>query len=134
MVAVEQTQSNLLKLNSQLSEKTHLINNAKTELDKALKGLQERNKWAFQLQQTEDFFIFISFNYHFLFLVLVLRVLMKLQKQTISTEAALEHLRLTKHNLLLACKIDSLPLVLISGALDDISEIQVQTEGHVCFK
>lgn len=101
LIAVEQTQSNLLKLNNQHSEKTHLVNNAKTELDKALTGLQERNK-----------------------------VLMKLQKQTISTDAALEHLRLTKHNLLLTCKIDGLPLTLISGALDDISEIQLDSESQ----
>lgn len=46
MIAVEQTQSNLLELNNQLSEKTTLVNNAKIELDKTLKGSQERNKWV----------------------------------------------------------------------------------------
>lgn len=59
---------------------------------------------------------------------------MKLQKETICTEAALEQLRLSKHNLLLSCKIDGLPLTLISGALDDISDIQVRTEGQIYLK
>uniref|UniRef100_A0A8C1SPS3 Structural maintenance of chromosomes 1B n=1 Tax=Cyprinus carpio TaxID=7962 RepID=A0A8C1SPS3_CYPCA len=62
------------------------------------------------------------------------KVLVKLQKETICTEAALEQLRLSKHNLLLSCKIDGLPLTLISGALDDISDIQVRTEGQIYLK
>ncbi|XP_056106975.1 structural maintenance of chromosomes protein 1B [Rhinichthys klamathensis goyatoka] len=101
LIAVEQTQSNLLELNNQLSEKTTLVNDAKTEVDKTLKGSQERNK-----------------------------VLMKLQKETICAEAALEQLRLSRHNLLLGCKIDNLPLTLISGELDDISDIQLDSESQ----
>ncbi|XP_067235483.1 structural maintenance of chromosomes protein 1B isoform X2 [Chanodichthys erythropterus] len=101
LMTVEQTQSNLLELNNQLSKKTTLVNDAKTELDKTLKGLQERN-----------------------------RVLVKLQKETICAEAALEQLRLSRHNLLLGCKIDGLPLTLISGALDDISDIQLDSESQ----
>jgi len=59
---------------------------------------------------------------------------MKLQKETICAEAALEQLRLSRHNLLLGCKIDNLPLTLLSGELDDISDIQVQTEGQIYSK
>ncbi|XP_067292986.1 structural maintenance of chromosomes protein 1B [Pseudorasbora parva] len=101
LIAVEQTQSNLLELNNQLSKKTTLVNDAKIELDKTHKGLQERNK-----------------------------VLVKLQKETICAEAALEQLRLSRHNLLLGCKIDGLPLTLISGELDDISDIQLDSESQ----
>ncbi|KAF4095027.1 hypothetical protein G5714_024105 [Onychostoma macrolepis] len=101
LIAVEETQSNLIDLNSQLSEKTTLVKDAKTELDKTLKGLQEKSK-----------------------------VLVKLQKETICAEAAVEQLRLGKHNLLLACKIDGLPLTLISGVLDDISDIQLDSESQ----
>lgn len=54
------------------------------------------------------------------------RVLVKLQKEVISAEAALEDLRLSKHNLLLACKIEGLPLKLLAGSLDDISDIEVR--------
>uniref|UniRef100_A0A672Q8R3 Structural maintenance of chromosomes protein 1B-like n=1 Tax=Sinocyclocheilus grahami TaxID=75366 RepID=A0A672Q8R3_SINGR len=92
LIAVEETQSNLIELNNQLSEKTTLVKDAKTELDKTLKGLQEKSK-----------------------------VLVKIQKETICSEAALEQLRLSKHNLLLVCKIDGLPLTLISG-LDSESQ------------
>ncbi len=77
---------------------------------------------------------FVDFIYLFVLLVFVRRVLVKLQKETICVEAALEQLRLSKHNLLLACKIDGLPMTLISGALDDISDIQVQTEGQIYLK
>uniref|UniRef100_A0A671LYU1 Structural maintenance of chromosomes protein n=1 Tax=Sinocyclocheilus anshuiensis TaxID=1608454 RepID=A0A671LYU1_9TELE len=44
---------------------------------------------------------FISFINLFLLLVFVRRVLVKIQKETICSEAALEQLRLSKHNLLL---------------------------------
>lgn len=46
MIAVEQTQSNLIELNNQLSKKANLVKDAKTELDKTLKGFQERSRWA----------------------------------------------------------------------------------------
>ncbi len=46
LIAVEETQSNLIDLNNQLSEKTTLVKDDKTELDKTLKGLQEKSKWA----------------------------------------------------------------------------------------
>ncbi len=44
LIAVEETQSNLIDLNNQLSEKTTLVKDDKTELDKTLKGLQEKSK------------------------------------------------------------------------------------------
>lgn len=61
-----------------------------------------------------------------LFMFFFTRVLVKLQKEVISAEAALEDLRLSKHNLLLACKIEGLPLKLLAGSLDDISDIEVR--------
>uniref|UniRef100_A0AAY4CFA2 SMC hinge domain-containing protein n=1 Tax=Denticeps clupeoides TaxID=299321 RepID=A0AAY4CFA2_9TELE len=48
--------------------------------------------------------------------------LVKLQKEMISLEAALEQRRLIKHNLLQECKIDNIPITLLSGSLDDISD------------
>lgn len=56
---------------------------------------------------------------------------MKLQREVISAETALEQLRIWKHNLLLGCKIQGLPITLLSGSLDEISEVQVgQTRDH----
>uniref|UniRef100_A0A8C8GE76 SMC hinge domain-containing protein n=1 Tax=Oncorhynchus tshawytscha TaxID=74940 RepID=A0A8C8GE76_ONCTS len=55
----------------------------------------------------------------------------KLQREVISAETALEQLRIWKHNLLLGCKIQGLPITLLSGSLDEISEVQVgQTRDH----
>uniref|UniRef100_A0A8B9KSZ5 Structural maintenance of chromosomes protein n=1 Tax=Astyanax mexicanus TaxID=7994 RepID=A0A8B9KSZ5_ASTMX len=51
--------------------------------------------------------------------------LVKQQKELISAETALEQQRLCKHNLLLACKIEGQNLTLLSGTLDDISDVQV---------
>ncbi|XP_051545769.1 structural maintenance of chromosomes protein 1B [Myxocyprinus asiaticus] len=101
MIAEEETQSKLIELNNKLVGKTTSVNDAKAELDNKVKGLQERS-----------------------------RVLVKLQKEMISTETALEQLRLCKHNMLLGCKIEALPLRLLSGALDDISDIQLDSESQ----
>lgn len=40
-------------------------------------------------------------------------------------ETALEQKHLVKHNLLLSCKIQGLPITLLSGSMDEISEVQV---------
>uniref|UniRef100_A0A4W5RZR6 Structural maintenance of chromosomes 1B n=1 Tax=Hucho hucho TaxID=62062 RepID=A0A4W5RZR6_9TELE len=55
----------------------------------------------------------------------LLKELVKLQREVISAETALEQLRIWKHNLLLGCKIQGLPITLLSGSLDEISEVQV---------
>uniref|UniRef100_A0AAY4CCY7 Structural maintenance of chromosomes protein n=1 Tax=Denticeps clupeoides TaxID=299321 RepID=A0AAY4CCY7_9TELE len=52
-----------------------------------------------------------------------------LQKEMISLEAALEQRRLIKHNLLQECKIDNIPITLLSGSLDDISDVQLDSES-----
>lgn len=62
----------------------------------------------------------------FLF-ILPNRDLAKLQREVMTTETAIEQKRLTRHNLLLACKIQNLPISLLSGSLNEISEVQV---GH----
>lgn len=54
---------------------------------------------------------------------------MKLQREVMSAETALEQKRMARHNLLLACKIQGLPITLLSGNLNDISEVQVQRPG-----
>uniref|UniRef100_A0A3P9IAM9 Structural maintenance of chromosomes 1B n=1 Tax=Oryzias latipes TaxID=8090 RepID=A0A3P9IAM9_ORYLA len=54
---------------------------------------------------------------------------LKLQREVMSAESALEQKRLARHNLLLGCKIKGLPIILVSGNLDEISEVQVR---HGC--
>lgn len=51
---------------------------------------------------------------------------MKLQREVMSAETALEQKRMARHNLLLACKVQSLPVTLLSGSLDEVSEVQVR--------
>ncbi|XP_062856849.1 structural maintenance of chromosomes protein 1B [Trichomycterus rosablanca] len=100
LAAVDESQSKLLDLKNLLVGQKAYVNDAKAELDRKTKSLQEKS-----------------------------RELVKQQKEMISVETALEQQRLCKHNLLLNCKIDGLPLTLLSGSLDDISEIELDSES-----
>uniref|UniRef100_A0A672QA00 Structural maintenance of chromosomes protein 1B-like n=1 Tax=Sinocyclocheilus grahami TaxID=75366 RepID=A0A672QA00_SINGR len=122
-IQIEYEQAQLEKLVKQMKKIKETIGK---EEDVVI-SLKEANSFS----TIVDFIYFINL---FLLLVFVRRVLVKIQKETICSEAALEQLRLSKHNLLLVCKIDGLPLTLISGALDDISDIQVQTDGQIYLK
>ncbi|XP_032378601.1 structural maintenance of chromosomes protein 1B [Etheostoma spectabile] len=101
LVAVEEGQSKLLELKNQMLSKKSQVAAAKAELDKKTQSLQEIN-----------------------------RELVKLQREVMSAETALEQKRLARHNLLLACKIQGLPITLQSGSLDEISEVQLDTESE----
>uniref|UniRef100_A0A4W5RWE3 Structural maintenance of chromosomes 1B n=1 Tax=Hucho hucho TaxID=62062 RepID=A0A4W5RWE3_9TELE len=61
----------------------------------------------------------------------ILVELVKLQREVISAETALEQLRIWKHNLLLGCKIQGLPITLLSGSLDEI--INVLYSPQLCI-
>ncbi|XP_070827903.1 structural maintenance of chromosomes protein 1B [Chaetodon trifascialis] len=101
LVALEDGQNKLLDLkNLLLSKKSHVAA-AKAELDQKTQSVQEINK-----------------------------ELVKLQREVMTAETALEQQRLAKHNLLLACKIQNLPIPLLSGSLDEISEVQPDTESE----
>ncbi|KAL7862605.1 hypothetical protein SRHO_G00115890 [Serrasalmus rhombeus] len=101
LAVVDETQSKLLELKNLLAGQKASINDAKAELDMKVRGHQEKS-----------------------------RELVKQQKELISAETALEQQRLHKHNLLLACKIESLPLTLLSGTLDEISDVQLDSESQ----
>lgn len=49
----------------------------------------------------------------------------KLQREATAVETSLEEMRLRRHNLLLECKVQDLKIKLLSGSLDDISEVEV---------
>lgn len=49
----------------------------------------------------------------------------KLQREATALETSLEEMRLRGHNLLLECKVQDLKIKLLSGSLDDISEVEV---------
>ncbi|XP_026884598.2 structural maintenance of chromosomes protein 1B isoform X3 [Electrophorus electricus] len=101
LAAVDEAQSKLLELKNLLVGQKASVSDAKARLDSKTTGLQEMS-----------------------------RELVKVQKELISVEAALEHQRVCKHNLLLGCKIEGLPLTLLSGTLEDISDIQIDSESQ----
>uniref|UniRef100_A0A8C5CB02 SMC hinge domain-containing protein n=1 Tax=Gadus morhua TaxID=8049 RepID=A0A8C5CB02_GADMO len=49
------------------------------------------------------------------------------QRELVSIETLLEQHRIFKHNMLIDCKVQALPLMLLSGDLGDISRVQVPT-------
>ncbi|XP_060741245.1 structural maintenance of chromosomes protein 1B [Tachysurus vachellii] len=100
LVAVDESQCKLQDLKNKQAEQKSCINKAKAELDKRISVHQENS-----------------------------RELTKQQKEMISVETALEHQKLCKHNLLLGCKIEGLPLTVLSGTLDDISDIELDSDS-----
>jgi len=55
----------------------------------------------------------------------VCREATKLQKEATAIETSLEEKRLRRHNMLLESKVQALKIKLVSGSLDDISEVEV---------
>uniref|UniRef100_A0A665WP19 Structural maintenance of chromosomes protein n=1 Tax=Echeneis naucrates TaxID=173247 RepID=A0A665WP19_ECHNA len=98
LVAVEEAQNKLLELKSQLLSKKSDVAAAKAELDQKVQSLREINNEV-----------------------------VKFQREVMITETALEQKRHDKHRLLMACKIQGLPITLLSGSLDDISEVESES-------
>nr|XP_004564522.3 structural maintenance of chromosomes protein 1B [Maylandia zebra] len=101
LAVVEEGQNKLLEHKNKLLAKKSEVAAAKAELDQKTQVLQEMN-----------------------------RDLAKLQREVMTTETAIEQKRLTRHNLLLACKIQNLPISLLSGSLNEISEVQLDTDSE----
>uniref|UniRef100_A0A4X2MDW9 Structural maintenance of chromosomes protein n=1 Tax=Vombatus ursinus TaxID=29139 RepID=A0A4X2MDW9_VOMUR len=53
----------------------------------------------------------------------------KMQKETVAIHTALEQQRLERHNILLACKVQDVEVILLSGSLDEIIQV-VGTEAE----
>ncbi|XP_029290074.1 LOW QUALITY PROTEIN: structural maintenance of chromosomes protein 1B [Cottoperca gobio] len=101
LVALEEGQSKQLELKNQLLSKKSQVATGKSELDQKTQILQGINK-----------------------------ELVKLQREVMCAETALEQKRLARHNMLLDCKIQSLPIILLSGSLNEISDMQLDTESE----
>ncbi|XP_061532831.1 structural maintenance of chromosomes protein 1B [Phycodurus eques] len=96
LMAVEKKDNKLQEMKHQLLAKKRQVASAKSELDEKILRLQEIN-----------------------------RDLVKLQREIMHAESILEQKRLTRHNLLLACKIEGLPIILLSGDLNEISQVEL---------
>ncbi|XP_047453101.1 structural maintenance of chromosomes protein 1B [Mugil cephalus] len=101
LMVVDEGQNKLLELKNQLLSKKSQVSAVKSELDQRARSLQGINK-----------------------------ELVKLQQEVMTAETALEQKRLARHNLLLVCKIQGLPITLLSGNLNDITEVQLDTESE----
>ncbi|XP_061107767.1 structural maintenance of chromosomes protein 1B [Conger conger] len=99
--AVDETMSKIQELKNRHLGKKGQVSDSKVEVDKKMKSLQEKS-----------------------------RELVKLQKEVISLETALEQKRMERHNLLLGCKIQDLAITLLSGSLDQITEVQLDSESQ----
>uniref|UniRef100_A0A673CCJ5 Structural maintenance of chromosomes 1B n=1 Tax=Sphaeramia orbicularis TaxID=375764 RepID=A0A673CCJ5_9TELE len=63
------------------------------------------------------------------------KCLVKLQQKVMSVETAWEQKCLSRHNLLLDCKIQGLPITLLSGSLDEITQnLQDDEEVNSCLE
>ncbi|XP_077373299.1 structural maintenance of chromosomes protein 1B [Festucalex cinctus] len=96
LLAVEKNDNKLQEMKDQLLAKKRQIASAKSELDEKILHLKEIN-----------------------------RELVKLQREVMSAESILEQKRLARHNLLLACKIQDLPIILLSGDMNEISQVEL---------
>ncbi|XP_008293032.1 structural maintenance of chromosomes protein 1B [Stegastes partitus] len=98
---VEEGQNKLLELNNQLLSMKSQVAAVKAELDQKNQSLREINK-----------------------------ELVNRQREVMSAETTLEQKRLARHNMLLACKIQDLPITMLSGSLNEISEVQLDTDSE----
>lgn len=123
MLDVEEGQNKLAQLKNQLLLKKSQVADAKAALDHKCRSIQKITKCcpttaSTRLDTTSGvIMVFCS----------PLRDLEKLQREVMSAETALEQKRMARHNLLLACKIQGLPVALLSGTLNEISEVQVRS-------
>ncbi|XP_008409065.1 structural maintenance of chromosomes protein 1B [Poecilia reticulata] len=98
---VEECQNKLLEMKNELLLKKSQVASVKAELNQKTQKLQETNK-----------------------------ELTKLQREVMSAETALEQKRIARHNMLLACKIQDLQITMLSGNLNEISEVQLMTDSE----
>ncbi|KAB0396627.1 hypothetical protein E2I00_020157 [Balaenoptera physalus] len=54
----------------------------------------------------------------------------KRQKEVVMLQTSLEQKRLEKHNMLLDCKVQDIEIILLSGSLDDIIEVELGPEAE----
>uniref|UniRef100_A0AAR2KUD8 SMC hinge domain-containing protein n=1 Tax=Pygocentrus nattereri TaxID=42514 RepID=A0AAR2KUD8_PYGNA len=130
-----QFESQNTRLNTQLEYEREQLDKQRRNMRKIEDSAQKEEDVILTLREASLLICDVCLYIYSLFLIDIsllsptLRELVKQQKELISAETALEQQRLHKHNLLLACKIESLPLTLLSGTLDEISDVQVHRQN-----
>ncbi|XP_053742034.1 structural maintenance of chromosomes protein 1B isoform X1 [Synchiropus splendidus] len=94
--AVEKNEAELLEMKNGLLNKKDDLSLLKSDLSSKTRNLEELNKEV-----------------------------VKLQQEVMTSESALEQKHLARHNLLITCKVQGLPISIVAGSLDEISETQL---------
>uniref|UniRef100_A0A7N6AXV2 Structural maintenance of chromosomes protein n=1 Tax=Anabas testudineus TaxID=64144 RepID=A0A7N6AXV2_ANATE len=112
-------ESHCTRLNAQLDYEQNQLEQLKKKLQKTEESFDKEEKTIAEQRKEPSPVVCLSF-----------RELVRLQREVMSAETALEQKRLARHNLLLACKIQGLPITVLFGSLNEISEIQLDTESE----
>uniref|UniRef100_A0A669DUT2 Structural maintenance of chromosomes protein n=1 Tax=Oreochromis niloticus TaxID=8128 RepID=A0A669DUT2_ORENI len=105
----------------QLEQQKKKVQKLEDTISKEEKFMTEQRKLPYKSMSKLD--LCIIFCHGLCSLTISVRGLVKLQREVMTTETAIEQKRLARHNLLLACKIQNLPISLLSGSLNEISEV-----------
>uniref|UniRef100_A0A3Q3T0Y9 Structural maintenance of chromosomes protein n=1 Tax=Mastacembelus armatus TaxID=205130 RepID=A0A3Q3T0Y9_9TELE len=113
-------ESHCTRLKAQIDFEKEQVEQQKKKLQKMEETIAKEERTIADQRKVSGF----PFNFD------TLQELVRLQRELIPTEAALEQKRLARHNLLLSCKIQGLPITLLSGSLNEISEVQLDVESE----
>uniref|UniRef100_A0A8D0YVV2 Structural maintenance of chromosomes protein n=1 Tax=Sus scrofa TaxID=9823 RepID=A0A8D0YVV2_PIG len=109
---LKKTEENCLKIVDELTEKRQRL--------KDVFVTQNSNIEKVQAQTEEERKKFLAVD----------REVGKLQKEALAIQTSLEQKRLEKHNMLLDCKVQDIEIILLSGSLEDIIEVELGAEAE----
>uniref|UniRef100_A0A7N6BWB5 Structural maintenance of chromosomes protein n=1 Tax=Anabas testudineus TaxID=64144 RepID=A0A7N6BWB5_ANATE len=116
-------ESHCTRLNAQLDYEQNQLEQLKKKLQKTEESFDKEEKTIAEQRKVNTSGSPLSVR-------LLTKELVRLQREVMSAETALEQKRLARHNLLLACKIQGLPITVLFGSLNEISEIQLEKPSH----
>ncbi|XP_047641951.1 structural maintenance of chromosomes protein 1B isoform X1 [Phacochoerus africanus] len=109
---LKKTEENCLKIVDELMEKRQRL--------KDVFVTQNSNIEKVQAQTEEERKKFLAVD----------REVGKLQKEALAIQTSLEQKRLERHNMLLDCKVQDIEIILLSGSLEDIIEVELGAEAE----
>ncbi|KAF3855223.1 hypothetical protein F7725_023278 [Dissostichus mawsoni] len=115
--------SQCTRLNAQMEYQQEQLEQQKNKLHKMEETIDKEERTMAEQRKEEELLVAVeeSLSKH-------LEDLVKFQREVMSADLALEQKLLFRHNMLLCCKIQGLPIVLLSGNFNEISEVQLDTE------
>uniref|UniRef100_A0A3B3ZYL3 Structural maintenance of chromosomes protein n=1 Tax=Periophthalmus magnuspinnatus TaxID=409849 RepID=A0A3B3ZYL3_9GOBI len=119
-------ESQVVRLNAQLEYEQTQLQQQKKKLQHLLETVEREEEVVEDQSQVQYHTYYHIKNNPGLW---SLRELVKLQMEVMTLESELEQKRLFRHNLLLSCKIQGLPIRLISGDLSHVSQLEEESES-----